>query len=111
MFKKIAEYYNLAKAIFAIKGKVKNMKITELSTSEGRLAVLLNIISLYAAVKGFLPADLAAKIAAGSIVVYTVARAIVKAAEAIAKLTPTLKDDKIVEEAGKLLDAAGPKAQ
>ena len=99
------------KALWAINKEIKRMKISELGTSEGRLAVLLNIISLYAAVKGFLPADLAAKIAAGSIVVYTVARAIVKAAEAIAKLTPSPKDDKIVEEAGKLLDAAGPKAQ
>ena len=107
---KVMSVFAKLKALWAINKEIRKMNLSEIKTSEGRLAILLNIISLYAAVKGFLPADLAAKIAAGSIVVYTVARAIVKAAEAIAKLTPSPKDDAIVDEAGKLLDAAGPKA-
>lgn len=97
------------KALWALNKEIKRMKLSELGTSEGRLAVLLNIISLYAAIKGFLPADLAAKIAAGSIAVYTVARAIVKAAEDIAKLTPSPKDDAVVAEVNSALDAVESK--
>lgn len=104
-------WYKNIKAILAIKGKVEKMKLSELKTSEGRMALLLNIVAIYSAVQGFLPAPLVAKIAVSSLAVYTVGRAIVKAGEAIAKITPSPKDDAVVEEVGKLLDAAAPKAE
>lgn len=102
-------WYKQIKALLAVKGAIKKMKLSELKTSEGRMALLLNIITIYSAVQGFLPAALVAKIAVASLAVYTVGRAIVKAGEAIAKITPSPKDDAVVEEAGKLLDAAAPK--
>ena len=60
---------------------------------------------------GFLPAALTAKIAAFSVAAYTIARSLTKAAEAIAKLTPSPKDDAVVAEVGKVLDAVAPKQQ
>lgn len=81
------------------------MKISELKTSEGRMTLLLNVIAIYSAVQGFLPPELVVKIAAFSVAAYAVARALVKAGEAIAKLTPSAKDDTIAAEAGALLDA------
>lgn len=106
MFKTISEYYRAIKALISVKGEIKKMKLSELSTSEGRMALLLNIVSVYSAVHGFIPPALTAKIAVVSLGVYTVGRAIVKAAEAVVKLTSSTKDDAVVEEVGKLLDAA-----
>jgi hypothetical protein len=40
---------------------------------------------------------------------YAIARSLTKAAEAIAKLTPNPKDDAIVAEVGKVLDAVASK--
>lgn len=99
------------KALWALNKEIKKMSISELKTSEGRLQLIMQILNIYAAVHGFIPPALAAKIAAIALAAYTIGRALVKAAEAIAKLTPSPKDDKIVEEAGKLLDAVAPKAQ
>ena len=45
--------------------------------------------SIWAATSGFIPADLAAKITAGVIMAFTIARA-------IAKMTKTTKDDEII---------------
>ena len=86
------------------------MKINELSTSEGRLTLLTNIVSIWACVQGIIPAELSAKIAIYSTTAYTVARAIVKAAQEIAKITATTKDDAIVDEASKALDIVAPKS-
>lgn len=85
------------------------MKMSEIKTSEGRLALLLNVIAIYSAVQGFLPPDLVAKISVVSLAIYTAGRALVKAAEAIVKLTKSEKDDAIVAEAAAVLDAVKPK--
>lgn len=102
-----------AKALWAINKQVKEMgKMnipTEIKSSEGRLTLMLNAIMLYSAVQGFLPPPLTAKIAAVSVAGYAIARALVKAAEAIAKITASTKDDAIVAEAEGLLDAAAAK--
>ena len=86
------------------------MTFNELKTSEGRLTLLTNIVAVYASIQGFIPPALWAKIAAVSISAYTVARALVKAASEIAKITATTKDDAIVDEASKALDIVAPKA-
>jgi hypothetical protein len=73
------------------------------------MTLLLNIIAIYGSVQGFLPAALTAKIAVFSVAAYAIARSLTKAAEAIAKLTPNPKDDAIVAEVGKVLDAVASK--
>lgn len=102
-------WFKQIKALFKIKKEINKMKLSELKTSEGRMTLILNIIAIYSVAHGFLPAPLVAKIAAASIAAYGIARAIVKAGEAIAKITPTPKDDAIVAEAGKILDTVAPK--
>jgi hypothetical protein len=81
------------------------MKLSELSTSEGRLTLILNVIAVYGSIQGFLPASLTAKIAVISVAAYAIARSLVKAAESIVKLTPSVKDDAVVAEANKILDS------
>lgn len=103
-------WYKNIKAILAVKGKVEKMKLSELKTSEGRMALLLNVIAIYSAVQGFLPPSLVAKIAVVSLAIYTAGRAIVKAAEVLSKLTPSPKDDAVVAEAVRVLEAVAPKA-
>lgn len=97
------------KAVFKIKREVSKMKISELQTSEGRAHILLQVVSVYGALHGFIPAPLAVKVSAGLFAAYALARALVKVGEAIAKITANTKDDAIVAEAGKLLDAVAPK--
>jgi len=97
------------KSLWKIKTEVGKMKMSEIKTSEGRLALLLNVIAIYSAVQGFLPPDLVAKISVVSLAIYTAGRALVKAAEAIVKLTKSEKDDAIVAEAAAVLDAVKPK--
>jgi hypothetical protein len=98
------------KTVWNIKTEVSKMSISELKTSEGRLTLLTNIVAIYASVQGFIPAALSAKIAIFSVTAYTIARAIVKAAQEIAKLTVNTKDDAIVDEASKALDIVAPKS-
>ena len=98
------------KALLKLRKEVNKMKLTEIKTSEGRMTLLLNIVGVYSAVQGFIPPALAAKIAVGSVAAYSIARAIVKLGEAIAKMTPSAKDDAIVAEAGALLDRVVPTA-
>ena len=86
------------------------MNVNELKTSEGRLTLLTNVVAIYASVQGFIPATLSAKIATFSVAAYTIARAIVKAAQEIAKITANTKDDAIVAEADKALDIVAPKS-
>jgi len=97
--------YNQIKALFKVKGEIEKMKLSELSTSEGRLTLILNVIAVYGSIQGFLPAALTAKIAVISVAAYAIARSLVKAAEAIVKLTPSTKDDEVVSEANKILDS------
>lgn len=103
------DWYRKIKALVKINKEIRKMNISELKTSEGRMTLVLNLVSIYGALHGFIPAPLAAKIAVISIAAYAIARSLVKAAEAIVKLTPSAKDDVIVEEAGKILDAVAPK--
>lgn len=98
------------RALLAVKKEINKMSINELKTSEGRLTLLLNVVAIYGSLKGFIPAPLAAKVAVISVAVYAIARSLVKAAEAIAKATPTPKDDAMVAEVGKLVDVLAPKA-
>ena len=102
--------FSKIKAMWNIKTEVSKMSINELKTSEGRLTLLTNIVSIWASVQGIIPAALSAKIGIYSITAYTVARAIVKAAQEIAKMTATTKDDAIVDEASKALDVVAPKS-
>ena len=102
--------FSKIKAVWNIKTEVSKMSINELKTSEGRLTLLTNIVSIWASVQGIIPTELSAKIAIYSTTAYTVARAIVKAAQEIAKITATPKDDAIVDEASKALDIVAPKS-
>jgi len=97
------------KAALKIRKEIKSMKLSELKTSEGRMTLLLNVVAIYSAAQGFLPPALIAKISVASVAAYGIARALVKAGEAIAKITPSPKDDAIVAEAGALLDKVAPK--
>ncbi len=99
------------KALWAINKEIKKMNLSELKTSEGRLTLIMNIVAIYGSVQGFLPAALTAKIAVFSVAAYAIARSLTKAAEAIAKLTPSPKDDVVVAEVDKVLDAVAPKQQ
>lgn len=101
--------YKQIKALLKVKQEVSKMSVSELKTSEGRMTLLLNIVGIYSAVQGFIPAPLMAKITVASVAAYSIARAITKAAEAIAKVTPSPKDDAIVAEAVKVLDVVAPK--
>ena len=85
--------------------------MNELKTSSGRLQLLAQIVNIYAAVQGYIPATLAAKISVTALSAYTIGRAVVNAAEAIAKVTATTKDDEIVAEAKAVLDVVAPKSE
>lgn len=98
-------------ALWKLNKEVSKMKLSELNTSEGRLALLMNIVTIYSAVQGFLPPELVAKIGVVSLAIYTGGRALVKAAQELVKLTKTDKDDKVVAEIDKALEAAAGKSQ
>ena len=98
------------KSIWKLNGIIKEINMNELKTSSGRLQLLAQIVNIYAAVQGYIPATLAAKIGVAALTAYTIGRAIVDAAEAIAKLTPTTKDDEVVAEAKAALDVVAPKS-
>ena len=102
--------FSKLKALWKLKTEVSKMNVNELKTSEGRLTLLTNVVAIYASVQGFIPATLSAKIATFSVAAYTIARAIVKAAQEIAKITANTKDDAIVAEADKALDIVAPKS-
>ena len=98
--------YKEITALFAVKGEVSKMSVSELSTSEGRLAIIGSIVSIYSAVHSFIPATWAAAISAGLGAAYIVARGLVKFGEALAPLIPKIQP--VVDEAGKDLDAIVP---
>lgn len=90
--------YAQISALLKLKGALTNMKMSELSTSSGRL-VLLNILgTVAAACAGLLPAILVAKITAILIGAYILYRTIAPALEGLAKMTATPKDDAVVAE-------------
>ena len=91
-------WYKNIKALWVIKGEVSKMKISELSTSSGRTMWLTNLVMIFGAFWGLIPAALAAKIIAVVAVVYMVYRTIAPALEALAKMTPTPKDDAVLAE-------------
>ena len=99
------------KALWKLNGTIKEINMNELKTSSGRLQLLAQIVNIYAAVQGYIPATLAAKIGVAALAAYTIGRAVVNAAEAIAKVTATTKDDEIVAEAKAVLDVVAPKAE
>ena len=98
MFKKIGEAYSLVKALLKLNGGIKNMKLSELSTSSGRTMWLMTIANIAGAFWGFIPAALAAKITAVLAAVYMVYRTIAPALEALAAKTATPKDDALLAE-------------
>jgi len=91
-------------AVFKIKGELKNMKISELQTSEGRLIILTNILGIWSALHGFIPAPLMAKLTVASVSFYVIARSALKIAEVIAGMTKNIKDNAVVAEAKVMLD-------
>jgi hypothetical protein len=99
--------WNEIKALLAVKKEITTMNMSELKTSEGRLTLILNILNIYAAIHGIIPADLAAKIGVISVSVYGVLRSVVKAAENLVGLVPAAAP--IVAEVSKDLDAVAPK--
>ena len=97
------------KALLKIKSEVKSMSFSEIRTSEGRLHLIGQIMVIYGAIHGFIPVPIATTIALWAFGIYTASRAIVKAAEALSGLTKSTRDDAIVAEAAKILDAVAPK--
>lgn len=99
--------FNLFKqirALFKIKGEIKNMKMSELQTSEGRLTILTNILGIWSALHGFIPAPLMAKLTVASVGIYAVVRSAIKIAEVIAGATKNVKDNAVVAEAKVIMD-------
>lgn len=90
--------YAQISALLKIKGAINNMKMSELSTSSGRLTLLYSLASIAAAVMGLLPAVLVAKMVGILVGIYMVYRTIAPALETYAKWTATPKDDAIVAE-------------
>ncbi len=97
-YMEIRKTYSLVKALLKLNGGMKNMKLSELSTSSGRTMWLMTIASIVAAFWGFIPAGLAAKIAVILASVYMVYRTIAPALEALAAKTKSPKDDAILAE-------------
>lgn len=92
------------RALLKIKGELKNMKMSELQTSEGRLTILTNILGIWSALHGFIPAPLMAKLTVVSVGIYAIARSALKIAEVIAGMTKNVKDDAVVAEAKVIVD-------
>ena len=83
------------KLCFKIKKEVKRIKEGAMKsgwkTTEFWLTVIGSSVAIFSAVGGLIPADLSAKIIAGAVMVYTIARAIVK-------FTPSRKDDELLDK-------------
>lgn len=97
------------RAALKIRKEASKMNFSEIKTSEGRLHIIGQIAVIYGALHGFIPAPLAAKISLIGFGLYTAGRAFVKGLEALAPITKTEVDDKIVAEANKILDAVASK--
>ena len=92
-------YWNIAKALLKIKSEVSKMndKPAWRSTA-GLLNILSLILTAFAGFQGILSAELAAKILAGLVMVFTVANAIVK-------FTPSKKDDEFLAKVRELIES------
>ena len=96
IYKEIAAYLK-------VKKEISTMSFSELKTSEGRLHLIGQIALIYSSIAGFIPAPIAAKISLIGFGIYTAARAIVKATQAIGGIVPKIAP--IADEAAKELDA------
>ena len=87
VLKKIKLYFKVQKEVKRIKeGAMKS----GWKTTEFWLTVIGSGVAIFSAVGGLIPADLSAKIIGGAVMVYTIARAIVK-------FTPSRKDDELLD--------------
>jgi len=90
IIQKIQLFLKVRKEVNIIKKEVKNMK-DGWKTTEFWLTIFSAIVSIYFALSGIIPNDLAIKITAVCVSIYTVARAVVK-------VTPTTKDDELLDK-------------
>ena len=76
------------------------MKGKGIFTSEFLMTFLGIVGSIAGTCVGYLPPDLTVKIVAGLVAIYTIARTIVK-------LTPSTKDDEMVDKIGEIIKKLG----
>ena len=87
LIQKIKLYFKVQKEVKRIReGAMKS----GWKTSEFLLTVIGSLTAIFFALQGLISADLSAKIIAGAVMVYTIARAIVK-------FTPSRKDDELLD--------------
>jgi len=88
------------KLYFKVRKEVKKLKEGAMKsgwkTTEFWLTVIGSGVAIFSAVGGLIPADLSAKIIAGAVMVYTIARAIVK-------FTPSRKDDELMDKVEQII--------
>lgn len=106
IFKKISLALKAKKALNQIEKEVKTMEGKKWLEREFILSIIGIAGTLWAAAQGFLPPETAAKVGLWIITAFTVSRTLIKAAESIAKLTKTTKDDEIVAAVAQVLDKA-----
>jgi hypothetical protein len=94
----VKKIYNLIK-------EVKNMNETK---TELWVSLGTQIVALIMMIKGLLPAQEGIKIMMIINIVYTIGRSLVKIFKAVAQLTPSKKDDEIVDIIEQVLDKMGP---
>lgn len=92
------KWYTGIRELFAIKGAISNMKLSELSTSSGRMVWVMSLAGVVSVGLGFLPAVLVAKIITILATAYIVYRTAAPVLESLAKMTPTPKDDAVLAE-------------
>ena len=83
------------KLYFKVRKEVKRIREGAMKsgwkTTEFWLTIIGSGVAIFSAVGGLIPADLSAKIVGGAVMVYTIARAIVK-------FTPSRKDDELLDK-------------
>ena len=88
------------KLCFKIKKEVKRIREGAMKsgwkTTEFWLTIIGSGVAIFSAVGGLIPADLSAKIIAGAVMVYTIARAIVK-------FTSSRKDDELLDKVEQII--------
>lgn len=99
------KWYTGIRELFAIKGAISNMKLSELSTSSGRMVWVMSLAGVISVGLGFLPAVLVAKITAVLATAYIVYRTVAPVLESLAKMTPTPKDDAVLAEIAEAVKA------
>lgn len=90
------KWFKAIKAILAAKKEIGKMSKDGWKTTEFWVNLVIILITLFAGVMGMLPAALVAQTMAALAVIYTIARTIVK-------VTPSSKDDEVVERIGAVL--------